>query len=307
MNKILLIDGNSLTYRAYFGTAFSPRGILTNSKGQPVNAVNTLFRMFIKTFNKYNPTHVFVAFDAGKKTRRHDKMESYKAGRARTPDELISQFPIVKDMLDKMGIKRYEINEIEADDIIGTLAKRFNKDGEVLVMSSDRDLLQLVDENIKIVIPQNGAKEDDVVTHEVFFNKYGYTPEQVIDMKGLVGDSSDNLPGVQGIGPKTAIKLLTEHKTLEGIYNDIESIKGTTKDKLIASKDMAFLCKEIATLMLDVEVNISLDDLKINNIINSDLIKFFEEHELNSLYKQYSKEVKVENHDTQEAFDNILI
>lgn len=315
MSKLLLIDGNSLTYRAYYGSAYSPRGILKTSDGTAVNAVLTLNRMLIKAFKQYEPTHVLIAFDAGPKTVRHDKLDSYKAGRQKTPDELIQQFPLVKEMIAKMGIKHYELDQIEADDIIASLADKYASTSEVVVMSSDKDLFQLVQENVSIAVPQNGAKPNDSIVISEFFERFGYNPDQVKDMKGLVGDSSDNLPGVKGMGPKGALKLIQEYKTLEGIYENIDKITGATKDKLIASKDMALLCKDLATLIYDIEVPYEFEEMKYDGSISEGLISFFEKYELNSLVKAYGQKVKKtqekvaiseEKADEQISFDNLL-
>lgn len=313
MNKILLIDGNSLVYRAFYGTAYGPQGILTNSKGTPVNAISVFNRIISKAILKYEPTHVFVAFDSGKKTKRHDKLESYKGGRKATPEELIIQFPLVKQMLDRMGIKRYEEAEIEADDIIASLVQKFSKNNDIYVFSSDKDLYQLVNKNTTIIVPQNGNKDDVIITNNDFYDKLGYFPNQVVDIKGLVGDSSDNLPGVKGIGEKGAIKLLKEFETLEGIYQNIKNHTNGIQEKLIASKDIAFLCKELATLDFNVNVPFNLDDLQFQEEANEILINFFKELEINSLVKKYEA-MKIVHEDDKKninspenSLDNILL
>lgn len=306
-NRLLLIDGNSITYRAFFATAMSPAGIMRNSKGTPINAVLALSRMLVRVIDTYKPSHVLVAFDAGKKTKRHDKLESYKAGRAKTPDDLIVQFPIVKKMLDLMGIKHFEASEIEADDIIGSIATQHCNDIEVLVLSSDRDMLQLVNESTAVVIPQSGAKEDLIITHTNFLENFGYHPTQVTDMKGLVGDSSDNLPGVAGIGPKGALKLLEEYKSLENIYINIDKITGSTKVKLETHKEMALLCKEIATIFKDIHVPFSLQDLIFEWNITETLIDFYRELELNSLVTFFTKKQKETIVRNSNQFSNIIL
>lgn len=307
MNRLLLIDGNSLTYRAYYGSAVGPSGILTNSDGIPVNAILTLNRMIQKAIDTYKPSHIFVAFDAGKKTDRHDKLENYKAGRQATPNELIVQFPLVKEMLFKMGINTFELSGIEADDIIGTLAKKYESIIDVLVLSSDRDLYQLVSDKTTVIVPQSGGKDDLVIKNSEFEMLQGYLPSQVPDMKGLVGDSSDNLKGVEGIGPKGALKLIQEYKSLENIYENIENIKGSTKDKLIASKDMAFLCKELGTLLYDVEIPFTLEQMEYKFQINPSLLDFFRKYHLNSLLTKYEKLKKLEKKDDQLFFDNLIL
>ena len=288
--KVLLIDGNSLTYRAYYGSVYAYKnGPLKNTKGQHVNAVLTFFRMVVNLIDKYEPTHILVAFDKGPKTIRHEKLKSYKAGRKKTPMELIEQFPIVKEMLSKMQIPFYELDNIEADDIIGTLAKKFENSANIFVVSSDKDLYQLVNENISIISPQNGNNPDDIILDKDFYDRFQYYPNQTIDFKALVGDSSDNLPGVKGLGPKTAIKLLNDYNTLEKIYENIDEIKSSIKEKLLIDKEMAFLCKEIATLILDVENIFTLDNIINKYNINDELISFFEKYDLYSLIKKYKK------------------
>ena len=305
MDKLLLIDGNSLTYRAYFASAFSTEGILRTKNGAAINAVLTLNMMLNKLFRLYKPTHILVAFDAGKKTFRHNKLSSYKGGRNKTPLDLISQFTIIKEMLDKWGIKHFEKNEIEADDIIATLANKFKNDLKISIISSDKDLLQLVQKNVEMIIPQNGRKPNKVINNLNFFELIGYRADQVIDIKGLAGDASDNLPGVRGIGEKGAIKLLANYDTLEGIYEHLEEHSKGIKEKLISSKDIAFLCKEIATLFYKVDIPFSLSDLSFNGVINQDLIDFFKQYELNSLVARFESEIEQEN--SQLSFDNLVL
>ena len=309
MDKLLLIDGNSLTYRAYFASAFSPAGILTTKDGTPVNAVLTLNMMFNKLFREYKPTHILVAFDAGKKTFRHKKLDSYKGGRNKTPSELITQFPLVKEMLDKWGIKHFEVNEIEADDIIATLAKKHNNEIQVSVVSSDKDLYQLVQKNVEIIVPQNGSKPNKIINKTNFVETQGYRPNQVIDIKGLVGDPSDNLPGVKGIGEKGAIKLLSQYDTLEGVYENVDEQTPSLKKKLIDSKEIAFLCKEIATLFYEVDVPFSLSEMMFTGQINQELIDFFKEYELNSLVRRFESQIvdKKEEENSQISFDNLVL
>ena len=303
MKKILLIDGNSLVYRAFYGSAYGPRGILTNSQGVPVNAILVFNKMISKAIYKYGPTHLFVAFDSSKKTKRHDKLPSYKGGRKPTPIELIKQFPLIKEMLDKMGIKRYELFEVEADDIIASLAKKFHHDNEIYILSSDKDLYQLVDERIKIIVPQNGNKEDKIIEIKDFYEKMNYYPRQVTDMKALLGDASDNLPGVKGIGEKGAIKLLKEFNTLECVYDNLENHSDSYKSKLLASKEIAFLCKEIATLDYEVPIPFKIDDIMFREKTTPELINFFRELEINSLVEKYSK-MEITNKNGQNSLKN---
>ncbi len=290
MNKILLIDGNSLTYRGYFATAFSPAGILTTSDGIPTNAVLSMNNMLSNIIYTESPTHILIAFDAKKKTRRHDIFPDYKGGRSKTPQELIQQFPIVKEMIAQMGIKWFETEGWEADDIIATVAKESSEKGhQVQILSSDKDLLQLVDENIEVLFNNKGVRDLNVINNNNFFETQGHYPNQVADMKGLVGDASDNLPGVKGIGIKGANKLLEKYGTVENIYRNIDEIKGATQTKLINDKEMAMMCRDIATLKFDVEIPYEFDDYAYRFKVTQELIDFYEKYELKSLVNKFSK------------------
>lgn len=291
MNKLLLVDGNSLLFRAYYGTIY--KSALKTSKGIPTNAIHAFSRMLISIIRKLDPSHILVAFDAAKKTKRHDKYEEYKAGRAKAPEDLVPQFKIVRDLLTSMNIKWYEKEGWEADDIIATLAKMGDdKEYEVQILSSDKDLLQLVSENICVLNNKSGVQVIDFYTKSNFYDKTGIYPEQVTDYKGLVGDSSDNLPGIKGIGDKTAVKLLEKYHSLENILENIESIQGATRTKIESNYEMGLKCKEIATLIYDVPLDFSLDDLKrkfLNGNENPELEKFLESFELFSIIKEIKK------------------
>ena len=283
MKNILLIDGNSITYRAYYATANSPQGILTNSKGEPVNAILVLNRIIKKAIENYKPTHILIAFDAGSETFRHEEMPDYKSGRSKTPEELLFQIPIVKEMIDLMGIKHFELNLIEADDIIATIALKYYDEYKINILSSDKDLLQLVSKNINIIQPQNNNKEDKIINLDNFEKINGHKPSQVVDFKGLVGDSSDSLPGVKGLGPKTANKLLEKFQNLEKIYENLENLNDSLKSKLIEDKEMAKKCKKLATLKFDVKIPYQIDDLEFKNVTVPKLIDFYKKYELSSL------------------------
>ncbi|NQZ28877.1 MAG: hypothetical protein HRT98_00625 [Mycoplasmatales bacterium] len=290
MNKILLIDGNSLTYRGYFATAFSRAGILTTSDGIPTNAVLSMNNMLSNIIYTESPTHILIAFDAKKKTRRHEIFPGYKGGRSKTPQELIQQFPIVKEMIEKMGIKWYEVEGWEADDIIATIAKQSSKAGHrVQILSSDKDLLQLVDDNIEVLFNNKGVRDLSVINNHNFFESQGHFPNQVPDIKGLVGDVSDNLPGVKGIGIKGANKLLEKYGTIENIYRNIEEITGVTQTKLINDKEMAIMCRDIATLKFDVKIPYTFDELAYKFKVTQELIDFYKRYELKSLVNKFSK------------------
>ncbi len=287
MKKVILIDGNSLVFKAYYATAHTG-DLLKAPNGKATNALRTTANMINKLIKEKKPDSLLVAFDAGKGTFRHNDLPSYKANRSKIPLELKEQFPIIKEYLDYLAIRHYELAQYEADDIIATIAKLAeNQDMKVEIYSSDKDLLQLVSPQIDVCLTNKGVSNIDVVTVNNFFEKYSYLPNQVVDMKGLQGDSSDNLKGVPGVGPKTAIKLLDKYKTLENILDNIEDQKGQLKERLAEHKDQALLCKKIATLALDAPLEINLDDINFNQD-NKDVDKltnFLKFYGMNSLIK----------------------
>ncbi len=288
-------------YRGYFGSSYSPAGVMKNSSGTPVNAILTFNNMIWRLSTLYKPTHILVAFDAGKRTRRHEKLESYKAGRSSTPTDLIMQFPLAKQMLDLMGIARKEIIGIEADDIIASMAKKLaSQNCEVAIVSSDRDLFQMVSEHVSMIVPQNAPKPDLIVNKINFLDVFGCEPCQVPDLKAIMGDSSDNLEGVKGIGEKGALKLIQEYQTLEMVYENLDKFSESVKNKLISSKHMAFLCKELATLDQNIDLELGIDNLSYSGKICQELIEFFKDLELNSLIRKY--EPLLEN----KILDNIV-
>ena len=282
-----MVDGNNLLFRSYYATAYSG-GSMRNSKGFPTNALFGFANMMNKIVNEEKPNYIVVAFDKGK-TFRHEKYDFYKGGRAETPDELKMQFPKAKELLECMGIKYYEIDNYEADDIIGTFSKYCNQDDDYdgLIISSDKDLLQLISPHVEMKL----LKQKDYVRYneESFKKDWGIDPINIIDLKALMGDSSDNIPGVKGIGEKTALKLLSQYKTLDGIYNNIDSIKGSVKDKLISDKDNAYMSYSIATIVTDIPMEISINDIKY--LGNRDKLKdMYEELEFYSLLKNINVE-----------------
>ena len=288
MEKIILVDGNNLLFRSYYATAYNGN-FMKNSKDFPTNALFGFVNMINKIINEEKPIYMIVAFDKGK-TFRHEKYASYKGGRIETPDELKVQFPIAKKLLTNMGIKYYEIDNYEADDIIGTFASYCNKDSnyEGLIVSSDKDLLQLISDDVSIKL----LKQKDYIfyTKETFINDYGIEPINIIDLKALMGDSSDNIPGVKGIGEKTALKLLQEYKTIDNIYTNIDNIKGALKEKLITDKENAYMSYDLATIITNVPVEIDMSDIKYLGENKIELTKMYEELEFYSFLKKQQKE-----------------
>ena len=288
-----MVDGNNLLFRSYYATAYNGN-FMRNSKGFPTNAVFGFANMINKIVSEENPKYIIVAFDKGK-TFRHDKYDFYKGGRLETPDELKLQFPVAKELLTAMGIKYYEIDNYEADDIIGTFSKYCNEDDNYdgLIVSSDKDLLQLISSHVEIKL----LKSKDYIRYneKSFKEEWGIDPINIIDLKALMGDSSDNIPGVRGIGEKTALKLLQDYKTLDGVYQNIDNIKGALKEKLISDKDNAYMSYEIATIYKDVPMEININDIKYLGA-NDNLKKIYEDLEFYSLLKNSNigKETKDE-------------
>jgi len=284
MEKVILIDGNNILFRSYYATAYNGN-VMKNSKGFPTNALYGLVNMMNKIISEENPTHIMVAFDKGK-TFRHDKYEIYKDGRSETPDELKLQFPKAKELVEAMGINYFEIDNYEADDIIGTFAKRCNDnpDFNAVIISSDKDLLQLITDEVEVkLLKQVGNIR---MTHEEFLNTYGIEPPRMVDLKALMGDSSDNIPGVKGIGEKTAITLLKEYGTLDNLYENIDSVKGKVKEKLIADKDSAYMSYDLATIYTDVPIEVDFDKIKYKGYDSLKYIELLEEFEFYSLIKK---------------------
>ena len=258
MDKIILLDGNSLSYRAFYAMP-----ALQNKSGLYTNSVYGFTLMLERMLEDIKPKYALVAFDKGKQTFRHKTYKDYKGTRDKTPSELVEQFGYVRELLDSYGIKYEEHFDYEADDIIGSYAKLAEKAGlEVIIISGDKDLTQLASDNITIYYTKRGVTEVDHYTPEFINEKYGLSPEQIIDMKGLMGDKSDNIPGIAGIGEKTAIKLLAEYKTVENVLDNIDNISGKKlKERLAEGKEDALLSKELATIFTEVPVENKLEDL----------------------------------------------
>ena len=286
MDKIILLDGNSLSYRAYYAMP-----ALKNKKGLYTNSVYGFTLMLEKILEDTKPKYALVAFDKGKETFRHKSYEAYKGTRDKTPNELVEQFGYVRELLDSYGIKYEEHLDYEADDIIGSYAKIAEKAGlEVIIVSGDKDLTQLVSDNITVYYTKRGVTEIDYYTPEFINEKYGLTPQQIIDMKGLMGDKSDNIPGIPGVGEKTAIKLLTEYETVENVLENIDNISGKKlKERLTEGKEDAILSKKLATIFTDVPVDNKIEDLTFKEDIEKKK-ELFEKLEFVSFLRKLSQE-----------------
>ncbi len=278
--KFVIIDGNSLFYRSYFALP-----LLKNSTGEYSNAVYGFAMQIVKIIHDINPKYMAVAFDVTKHTFRHDIYADYKAHRKPMPQELFDQIEPLKQMLKYMHIKICEQPNIEGDDIVGTLCKKF--DGvENIILTGDRDTLQLIDDHTKVYFTKKGTSDIYIVDEDVLLRDFSISPSQVVDLKALMGDVSDNIPGVAGIGPKTATELLKQYGNLQGIYSNIHNIKGPVKDKLIKDKGNAFLSYNLAKIKTDVDIDCKLKECELDYPFNSDVRSFFEKYEFKTLLKK---------------------
>lgn len=279
-NKLLLIDGSSVAFRAFFAL-YNQIDRFKNSNGLHTNAVYGFNLMLSHLLERIQPTHVLVAFDAGKTTFRTEMYADYKGGRAKTPDEFREQFPFIREQLDHLGIRYYELAQYEADDIIGTIDKMAEASSvpfDVTIVSGDKDLIQLTDDNTVVEISKKGVAEFEEFTPAYLKEKMGLTPEQFIDLKALMGDKSDNIPGVTKIGEKTGIKLLLEYGSLDGIYEHIDEMKASKmKENLINDKEQAYLSKTLATIDTNAPIELGLDDIIYTGPHLENLAKFYEE------------------------------
>ena len=301
MKKVVLVDGNNLMFRSYFATLYSG-STLRNKKGFPTNAIYGFVNMINKIISEEKPMYMAVAFDIGK-TFRHEKYDYYKGKRDNTPDELKEQFPVAKQILTAMNIKYFELQGYEADDIIGTFSKKCEQDDDfkALIVSSDKDLLQLITDQTEVKLLK--TKDYIRMDYKTFYDTYGIEPIKMIDLKALMGDASDNIPGVKGIGEKTALKLLTTYGSLSSIYEHIDEIKGSVKDKLIQDKDNAYMSYDIATIYKDVPLNVELEELAYIPKDKNELYKIYNELEFYSLIKESNN--KEENSNNTENINYI--
>lgn len=289
--KLVLIDGNSLLFRAYYALP-----LLHNDSGVYTNAVYGFTNILLRILEEEKPTHMLVAFDAGKTTFRHSSYQEYKGGRQKTPPELSEQFPLTRELLKAFNIPQYELDLYEADDIIGTLALEGDKkDWEVKVISGDQDLLQLVSNHVTVDLTKKGVSEVVSYTPESLTEEMELTPEQIIDLKALMGDSSDNIPGVPGVGIKTAIKLLKDYGSLDKVYENLDKITAKKlNENLTKYKEDAYLSYQLATIKRDTPIEISLDDVSYAGYEDEDVIKLFQTLEFRSLIERMGGEQKVE-------------
>jgi len=291
MKKILLIDGSSLIFRAFYAIKN-----LTTKDGVFVNGVYGFLNMYYKALELTNPTHVFVAFDKGSKTFRHTEYSDYKGTRDKAPNEITYQFGILKDLLSSMNVNYLELDEYEADDILGTIAKLAQKEGfEVDIFTGDRDYLQLVDDNIFVYLTKKGISEIKLMDNNAIFEDFGISPKQLIEVKALQGDSSDNIPGVKGVGEKTALKLIQEYGNLENLYKNLGKLKGKLKENLENEKDKAYLSRYLGEIYLNVPIDKNIEDFELKDVNLNEYIEKLENLEFKSIINKYFKDVKKDN------------
>jgi len=305
MKKVILIDGNNILFRSYYATAYTGT-IMRNSKGFPTNALYGFINMINKIITEEKPEYVMIAFDKGK-TFRHDKYEVYKDGRRETPSELKEQFPVAKKLVEAMGIACYEIDNYEADDIIGTFARCVDEEPffDATIISSDKDLLQLISDEVDVkLLKQTGFVRMD---RNEFINTYGVEPARMVDLKALMGDASDNIPGVKGIGEKTAINLLKEYGTLQNLYNNIDSVKGKMKEKLLDDKENAFMSYDLATIYKEVPIDTDFEKIRYRGIDALKYIEILEELEFYSLLKKVNIDKELIRENVESDIEYIVV
>ena len=284
MTKLVLIDGNAIIHRAFH--AIKP---LTTRDGELVNAVFGFTSILITILSGEKPDYIVCTFDAAKKTFRHEQYKEYKAKRVKAPDELYSQIPRIHEIVDVLQIPKFIVEGYEADDIIGTIAHKSEKMNEItqtIIATSDMDAFQLITNKTCVNTLHGGYRNSQCFTPKDVFEKHGITPDQIVDYKGLVGDNSDNIPGVLGIGPKTAVKLLQTYKNMEGIYANLDDIPGKVQEKLIKDKEQGFFSRELATIVLDMPIDFNLQNCKAKDFDLQKILKLFESLQFYSLMRR---------------------
>lgn len=287
--KLIIIDGNSLLNRAFYAIP-----TLTDKNGMHTNAIYGFANIIFKIISEYNPTHLSVAFDLKGPTFRHKMYSDYKGTRKKMPDELFQQLEPLKQMLEYFGITRLELQGYEADDIIGTVSKFFEKENiPCYIITGDRDSFQLASDKVKILFTKKGISELEIIDDKEMMSRYGITPTQFIDLKALMGDASDNIPGVAGIGEKTGLKLIAQYKSIENVYLNIDQIKGAVKTKLEKDRELAYLSKQLATINTQIPIDFSIDELILKDIDIEKLNEFFINHDMLSLAKKLHSKVEL--------------
>ncbi|HAE42247.1 MAG TPA: DNA polymerase I [Clostridiales bacterium] len=273
--KIMILDGNSILFRAFY--ALPP---LKNKNGIYTNALYGFLSMLYKLLDEYQPDYICTTFDHKKPTFRHERFKEYKAGRAQAPNELVMQFALIREILDVHKIRHLEIEGYEADDISGTLANMASQENmNVYLVTSDKDYLQLVREKVNVLLTKKGVTNTVLYNENVLFDEYGITPQQFIDLKGLMGDSSDNIPGVKGVGEKTGLKLIKEYGSIDSIYENIDQIQGKLREKLESEKIQAYMSKELSEIIVDLPLDLTIEELKYKEPDKKELLEMYKEYD----------------------------
>lgn len=282
-NKVLIVDGMAVLFRAFYATSYNGY-IRKTSAGHPTNAVYGFIQYLFDAINTFNPTHLVCCWDMGSKTFRTEQYSEYKGNRSEAPAELIPQFDLVKEVTTEMGIPNIGLVNYEADDCIGTLANQMRIDSEVYILTGDHDMLQLVNERVKVVIMKKGKLNYAIYDPESLMSEKQLKPLQVIDLKGFMGDTSDNYPGVKGIGEKTALKLLLEYQSVEGVLENLDKLPKGVKEKIEANLDMLHLSRDLARIRVDVPIKCELSEC-LWDLQKEMAIRKFEELEFGGLIK----------------------
>lgn len=301
---MVIIDGNSLMYRTFYG--IRP---MTSKRGVPTNAVYGFANILLNILEKHYPNYVGVAFDEKKPTIRHEKFDDYKAGRLKMPEDLATQLPLIHEMLDKLNIRRISLEGFEADDLIGTISKTYSAEGiEVKILTGDRDAFQLVDDNINVLFTKKGISDVDVIDEDAIKRLYGdaITPKALIEVKALMGDKSDNIPGVAGVGEKTAIKLVQQYNNLETIYENMDEQKGKLKERLENDKENAFLSRQLGTIITNVPVDFELDEFTANEYKTKEATSFFTDLDIMSIAKRIGVVEEAREENTIESSKDVI-
>lgn len=289
VEHLVLIDGHHLMYRAYWAI---PR-TLTTRAGEQVNTVFGMASMILSILKTEQPDRLVICFDAGEETFRHEENATYKEGRAETPDDFYTQIPRVLELIDAWGIPHAKNTKYEADDLLCAYAKAAVENGDrVTIVTGDRDAFQLASDKVRISIPHSGYSQPEYMGPDEIYAKYGIRPDQVPAYKGLTGDSSDNLPGVKGIGPKTAADLLQQFDTLEGVYEHLADIRPSVRAKLEADKESAFFCQRMARLVCDFELVPPYADVRLSSIDAARIMEFFDAMEFTMLKRRFTEFAK---------------
>ena len=276
-DRLIILDGNSILYREFYALPIT----MKNAKGECTNAIYGFVNQLFKILKEYKPTHIAVAFDVSKKTFRTEMFSSYKATRKPMPDELRSQIEPLKQLLREMNIAIVQKEGFEGDDIVGSVAKAFNV--ETIIITGDRDTYQLIDDTTTVYLNRKGLTDVKIMDEKAMTDTYGVTPLEFVYVKALAGDTSDNIPGVKGIGEKSAIALIQQYKNLDSIYEDIDNISGSLKNKLITGKEDAYLSYQLAKIKTDIELGLSLEELKVHLPFSDEVVKIFRENAFRSL------------------------